>query len=143
MQLYGKKPLMTSKHPVKFCDHRHCSSGDITVLVCHVILYDHVTLLEGNSQGKSPPCQVQWQVLLFTHWKLGTTKIDCLHSQAGTRLCQLVVCHLLSILIHFKITIDWLCSSSLFCIKLTQDTKSNTLVFLKSVIFDHFSSFFK
>ena len=30
-------------HLVKFCGHRHCGSGDIMVLDCHVILKDYVT----------------------------------------------------------------------------------------------------
>ena len=38
-----KEPFKESLHPVEFDDHRHCSSGDITVLVFYVILEDHVT----------------------------------------------------------------------------------------------------
>ena len=32
-----------SYHPVKFVGHKHCDSGDIMVLVCHMIFQDHVT----------------------------------------------------------------------------------------------------
>ena len=34
---------MESNHHAKFGYHGHCGSGDILVLVCHVILQDHVT----------------------------------------------------------------------------------------------------
>ena len=34
---------MVSHHPAKFGDHGHCGSGDIMVLVCHVILQSHFT----------------------------------------------------------------------------------------------------
>ena len=42
MRLYRKEPLKESYHPTKFGGHRHHGSGDILVLVCHVILLDHV-----------------------------------------------------------------------------------------------------
>ena len=29
--------------PTEFCGHRHCVSGDVMVLVCHVISQDHAT----------------------------------------------------------------------------------------------------
>ena len=31
-----------SYHPAEFGGHRHFVSGDIMILVCHVILQDHV-----------------------------------------------------------------------------------------------------
>ena len=31
-----------SHHPTKFCSCKYCGSGDIMILVCHVILEDHV-----------------------------------------------------------------------------------------------------
>ena len=34
---------MESNRPARFGYHRHCGSGDILVLVYHVILQDHVT----------------------------------------------------------------------------------------------------
>ena len=46
MQLFRWKPFMVSHHPLKFGHHRHCGSGDIMVLVCHVTLQDRVT--EGS-----------------------------------------------------------------------------------------------
>ena len=42
MSLYGQKPSNVSHHPTEFCGFRHCGSGDILVLVCHVVLKDHV-----------------------------------------------------------------------------------------------------
>ena len=42
MSRYGQKPRSVSHHPTKFCGFRHCGSGDIMILVCHVILEDHV-----------------------------------------------------------------------------------------------------
>ena len=32
-----------SHHPAKLCGHRYCVSGDIIVLVDHVISQEHVT----------------------------------------------------------------------------------------------------
>ena len=47
----------------KFGGHRHCSSGDIMVLVGHIILKDHMLkrssgFLDKSASGKSPSCQV-------------------------------------------------------------------------------------
>ena len=42
MSLYRQKAPNVSHHPTEFCGFRHCGSGDIMVLVCHVILEDHV-----------------------------------------------------------------------------------------------------
>ena len=42
VSLYGQKPPNVSHHPNKVCGFRHCGSGDIMVLVGHVILEDHV-----------------------------------------------------------------------------------------------------
>ena len=55
---------MVSLHPTKFGGHRHCDSGDIIVLVCHLILQDHMikvsygTLWERGRRGKLQFCQV-------------------------------------------------------------------------------------
>ena len=35
---------MVSHHPAKVCDHKHCGSGDIKVLVCYVITQNHVII---------------------------------------------------------------------------------------------------
>ena len=34
---------MVNYHPDMFGDHKHCGSGDMMFLVCHVILQDHET----------------------------------------------------------------------------------------------------
>ena len=56
--------LMLSHHPDRFGDHRHCVSGDVTVLVFHMISEDHqkghVTLFVGVCHGKSLPYKVCW-----------------------------------------------------------------------------------
>ena len=33
---------MVCQHPAKFGGYRHCCSGDIIILVCHVISQDHL-----------------------------------------------------------------------------------------------------
>ena len=40
--LYGLEPLKKSQHPTKFGGHRDCGSGEIMVLVCHMISQDHM-----------------------------------------------------------------------------------------------------
>ena len=42
MSLCGQKPPNLNHHPTKFLGFRHCVSGDIMVLVCRVILEDHM-----------------------------------------------------------------------------------------------------
>ena len=34
---------MVSHQPAKFSSHGHCGSGDVMILVCHVILHDQMT----------------------------------------------------------------------------------------------------
>ena len=56
---------MVSHSPDKFGGHNHRGSGDIIVLVCHVIPQDQViivymTLTTGAHQGKLPFCQFWW-----------------------------------------------------------------------------------
>ena len=58
---------MANHQLAKFVGHRHCGSGDITILGCHVILQGHVIkglcYSMGRSrayQGKLPSCQVWW-----------------------------------------------------------------------------------
>ena len=34
---------MVGRHPARFGDHDCCGSGDIMVLVCHIILQEHLT----------------------------------------------------------------------------------------------------
>ena len=44
---------MPSHHPAKFFGYRYCSSGDIMVLVGHVILQDYVNNELGNFTVRS------------------------------------------------------------------------------------------
>ena len=55
---------MLSYHPAKFSGHRHCGSGDIIVLVCHVIFARPRDQRVRATHANSPPCQVCW------HWAL-------------------------------------------------------------------------
>ena len=57
---------MTNHQLAKFVGHRHCGSGNIMILGCHVILQDRVmksqvTLWPEAHQGKQPSCQVWLQ----------------------------------------------------------------------------------
>ena len=50
------KPVMVSHHFAKINGHRHCDSEDLMVLVCHMILQNHVIkmlceLIGGSSSG--------------------------------------------------------------------------------------------
>ena len=42
MGFYGQQPIKVGYYPAKFGGHRHNDSGDIVVLVCHVISQDNV-----------------------------------------------------------------------------------------------------
>ena len=42
MQLYEWKVLIVFLHPAKFCSDRYWDSGDMMVLVCHMISQGHV-----------------------------------------------------------------------------------------------------
>ena len=39
---YGSELLIVCHHPAKFLGHSHYGSGDVMVLICHVITQDHV-----------------------------------------------------------------------------------------------------
>ena len=45
---------MASHQLAKFGDHRHCDSGDIMILVCHMILQDHVIKWSFEFTGRIP-----------------------------------------------------------------------------------------
>ena len=49
----GRKLKKVSYDLAKFCNHRHCGSGNIVVLVCHLILKDHVAKELSNSTDGS------------------------------------------------------------------------------------------
>ena len=52
------EPLKVCCHPAKFSGLRHCGSGDIMALVCHVILDDHVIKGLCNFKDESPSLYV-------------------------------------------------------------------------------------
>ena len=70
MWFYRQESIKVSYHPAKFGGHRHCGSENIMVLMCHVLLEDHVvkgvvTLRAGAHQGKLPYCLVWWPCPLW------------------------------------------------------------------------------
>ena len=44
---------MVNHHPAKFSDHGHCSSRDIKLLVCSVLLKEHLVKGSCNFMGRS------------------------------------------------------------------------------------------
>ena len=72
---------MVYYHSTKFGGHRHCSSEDIKVLVCHVISQDH--LIKGH----------------LTLWERATLKLSYHpakfggHSLSGNRVTVVFICH--------------------------------------------------
>ena len=54
MWLYEWEPHKVSQYPGKFSGHRHCDSGDIMALVCHMTSQDHVIEVSSDFMGRSP-----------------------------------------------------------------------------------------
>ena len=46
--------IKISYHPANFARHRNCSSGDIMIIVYHVILQDHVIKGSCDFMDRSP-----------------------------------------------------------------------------------------
>ena len=46
MSLYEEDPLKVSHQLAKFDGHKNCGSGDIMILICHMILPDHTTKVQ-------------------------------------------------------------------------------------------------
>ena len=44
--------LKENQYPAKSDDHRQCNSGDMMVLVCHVISQDYVTNRSNKTMGQ-------------------------------------------------------------------------------------------
>ena len=63
MQLYGQELIKTNYHHIKFRDHRHSGSGDMVVLVCHVILQNHV--IKGRSPHRQESIKVGYHPTKF------------------------------------------------------------------------------
>ena len=45
---------MVSHYPANFTGHKHCGNDDVVVLVCKVILENHVTKGSGKFVGRRP-----------------------------------------------------------------------------------------
>ena len=52
MWLCGLKLIKLSHHLATFCGHKHCSSGDTMLLVCHMISQNHIILWLFDFMGK-------------------------------------------------------------------------------------------
>ena len=52
--LYGQERIKVDYVPAKFGDHRHSDSGDIMVLICHIISQDHLIKGSWDFTGWSP-----------------------------------------------------------------------------------------
>ena len=58
---------MISHYRAKFGGHRHCDSGDIIVLVCHVISQEYVIKRSRDFNCSSPSMKV---AILPSYWPL-------------------------------------------------------------------------
>ena len=84
MLLYGHKTMKRSYRPTMFGGHSHCSSEDIMILVCHVILLDHVIKGSCDFIGKNPSTYV---IIL-----LGLVAINTLIAEIKVALvCQVIL----------------------------------------------------
>ena len=57
--------LKVSHHPATFCGRRHCGSGDIMVLVCHVISPNHLIVCSFDVMSKSQSLKVSYHPARF------------------------------------------------------------------------------
>ena len=57
MGLYSQEPLNISHHRARFDGHGHFCKGDIMVLVCYVILEDHVIKELCDCIARRPLCR--------------------------------------------------------------------------------------
>ena len=53
--LYGRKLLVVYSYLAKIDSHRHCINGCAIILVCHMILKDHVIIGSCDFMGRSNP----------------------------------------------------------------------------------------
>ena len=58
IRLYGLEPLKINNQPTKFGGHKRYGSGDMMILVCHVISQDHMIKRSCDCMGRSPLKQV-------------------------------------------------------------------------------------
>ena len=64
---------MVSHQPANFDDNRHCGSGDVIVLDCHMILRDHMTKGLSNCIGGS---NSRYVTILPTLVAIGTVLME-------------------------------------------------------------------
>ena len=76
--------LKLSQHPAKFSGHWYFGKVDITILVCHLIIQDHVIKMPFDLIGRSP----SWQVTVLSRLVATDTLV-------GEIYCFLV-CHVIS-----------------------------------------------
>ena len=69
-------------HPAKFGGDSHCGSGDIMILVCYVILQDHV--IKGLSLYRQAPIKVSYHPANFVG-----------HKHCGGGDIMILVCHVM------------------------------------------------
>ena len=53
MVAYLEEALKVSHHPLNFDFHRHCGSGDVILLVCHLISQDDMIKQERDIMGST------------------------------------------------------------------------------------------
>ena len=72
---YGREPFKISHHPAKYCHHRHCDSGDIMILACHLILQDHVIKESCDFCGWEPLMISQYPAKFGDHRHCGSADV--------------------------------------------------------------------
>ena len=66
-EFIGGSSLQYVTSPDKFCDHKHCDSGDM-FLICHVTSREHMfkglcEFMGEAPHGESIPCHVWWPLV--------------------------------------------------------------------------------
>ena len=78
--LNGWELLTLTHHPTRLYAYRSYGSGDITFLISHVTLCDHmikghITLWEPSFNPRSPLCQV-WCLQVLCKWRRNVSKLS-------------------------------------------------------------------
>ena len=73
MRLYWLKPIRKSYHPGRFGGNKHCGSGYKMILVCNMILQDHLIRGLCEYTGRSPSRLV---IILPRLVVIGTVVVD-------------------------------------------------------------------
>ena len=79
--LYRQQSIKVNYHPAAFGGHRYCGSGYMMILVCHVILQDHVIKRSCDFMDRSPSRKV---TILPSLVAIGTLVVE-----------MLLVCHVI------------------------------------------------